>query len=160
MDNGLGLRFGNKYKIFATMRFQLKLVKSFPIIALLLSTDWHTTSPGSPWSWIHGTLLWGRVHRTELWKWYIGQRYNRVTLTSIHFIKKWLNFNNFETCSHHISTREIARWQRRPPWPEACEVLISTTQPTAKCKQRSHSCFTSLKPYKYLPVVDYKPLPA
>ena len=65
----------------------------------------------------------------------ILQRHYSISTTSIHG-------------SHHIFTREIARWQRRQPWPEACEVQSWTTQPMAKCKQRSHSCFTSLKPYK------------
>ena len=108
MDNRQDLHFDNEYKIFAIKRFQLKLVKSFPMPPCVSTTD----------TLCHWNIV--RFYRTELCKQgtsdnattesdyivFILQRNGSISTTSRHG-------------NHHTFTRRIARWQRRSPWPEA-----------------------------------------
>ena len=108
MDNRQDLHFDNEYKIFAIKRFQLKLVKSFPMPLCVSTTD----------TLCHWNIV--RFYRTELCKQgtsdnattesdyivFILQRNGSISTTSRHG-------------NHHTFTSRIARWQRRSPWPEA-----------------------------------------
>ena len=109
MDNRQDIHFDKEYKSFAIKRFQLKLVKSFPIPLCVSTTD----------TLCHGIIV--RFYRTELckqgtsdnattesdYKVFILQRNGSISTTSRHG-------------NHHTFTRRIARWQRRSPWwPEA-----------------------------------------
>ena len=108
MDNRQDLHFDNEYKFFAIKRFQLKLVKSFPIPLCVSTTD----------TLCHGIIV--RFYHTELCK--QGTSDNATTESDyIVFILQW-NGSISKTSRHgnrHTFTRRIARWQRRSPWPEA-----------------------------------------
>ena len=108
MDNRQDFHFDNEYKFFAIKRFQLKLVKSFPIPLCVSTTD----------TLCHGIIV--RFYHTELCK----QGTSDSATTESDYIVFILQRNgSISTTSRHGNrhtfTRRIARWQRRSPWPEA-----------------------------------------
>ena len=108
MDNRQDLHFDNEHKIFAIKRFQLKLVKSFPIPLCVSTTD----------TLCHGNIV--RFYRTELCK--LGTSDNATTESDYNVFILQRNGSISTTSrhgNHHTFTRRIARWQRRSPWPEA-----------------------------------------
>ena len=130
MDNRQDLHFDNEYKIFAIKRFQLKLVKSFPMPLCVSTTD----------TLCHWNIV--RFYRTELCKQgtsdnattesdyivFILQRNGSISTTSRHG-------------NHHTFTRRIAKWQRRSPWPDDPKRWVHVPPMTANCKQRPFSLF-------------------
>ena len=141
LDNRQDLHFDNEYKIFAIKRFQLKLVKSFPIPLCVSTTDD---------TLCHGNIV--RFYRTELCK----QGTSDNATTESDYIVFILQRNGsisttWDTVIIILSPdasrggsedrHDPKRWVHVPPM-------------TANCKQRPFSCFKSQTSYKYLSIVD------
>ena len=121
-------------------KLYLQNPKGTHTVALCID-DWH------PMSWNHSALL---SHRT------VQGTSDNATTESDYIVFILQRNGSISTTSrhgnHHTFTRRIARWQRRSPWPEALSSC------SADEKQRPFSCFKSQTSYKYLSIVDYKPL--
>ena len=143
MDNRLDSHFDNEYKFFAIKRFQLKLVKSFP------SFQYHCVSTTG-----HGIIL--RFYRTELCK--QGTSDNATTESDyiVFIYNKMAQFQQLRDTVIIILSPSASRGgseDRHDP-----ERWVHVPPMTANCKQRPFSCFKSQTSYKYMSIVDYKPL--